>query len=359
MSPLFTMLLWNTSLAGGLALVVYLAQRFQWPKCHPSLWYVLWLLVLLKLIVPPVFTFPVALQTSSQAIEPNDGAVAMNLGREFSLVSQDDAEGEARSVTAWIPQLAIALSVVGTIAVLVLSLIRNRRIASLVRLANPGPAQLQELTESLAREIGIGRPVTLLGVDGCVSPFLYVRKQGLVILAPSELIARFERDSLRLIIKHELMHYARRDHWTNVFSTLVVAILWWNPVAWWARREMRFVQELCCDAAVLLSDNGQRRRYAETLLQTVDFVASDDATLPAPATAFGSCKTFKRRIEMISRKDLSSRAPVVTRLLILTMGASPGSFFTMVARRELMVISGVLPTWLRKFRSIAISVIFL
>ena len=41
------------------------------------------------------------------------------------------------------------------------------------------------------------------------------------------------------------------------------------------------------------------------------------------------------------------------------IGSSPRSFFTIVARRELIVSSGALPTWERRFRSIASSVIFL
>ena len=72
MSQLFSMLLWNTCLAGGLALIVYFAQRSRWLKCHPSLWHLLWLLVLVKLVVPPVFTVPVVLQPTSQSIRPSE-----------------------------------------------------------------------------------------------------------------------------------------------------------------------------------------------------------------------------------------------------------------------------------------------
>ena len=45
--------------------------------------------------------------------------------------------------------------------------------------------------------------------------------------------------------------------------------------------------------------------------------------------------------------------------LDLENGRVPRSFLTMVASLELIVVSGVLPTCDRRFRSIAISVIFL
>jgi hypothetical protein len=116
---------------------------------------------------------------------------------------------------------------------------------------------------------------------------------------PGRLVEGLEPDSVRLIIKHELAHYARRDHWTNSFAMIIGALFWWNPVVWWARRELRVLQESCCDVMVLADDTSQRHRYAEAILKTIDFVASDDAALPSPATAFASCATFKRRIEMI------------------------------------------------------------
>jgi hypothetical protein len=116
---------------------------------------------------------------------------------------------------------------------------------------------------------------------------------------PSELISTMEPDSVELIIQHELAHYARRDHWTNYFTTTLVILFWWNPVVWWARRELRIQQEWCCDRLVLAQDQSRDVRYAETLLAAVDFVASSATTCPSPATAFGSCNTLKRRVEMI------------------------------------------------------------
>lgn len=321
MSPLVTTLLWNTLLAGGLALAVYGAQRLRWLKWQPGVWYSLWLLVLLKLVTPPVFMIPVTVQPDVQNFQATAGpGIPLLDDRELNSLPPG-AAAEDSPAAAWsLAPLGIAVSIAGTIALLTFSLVRTRRISRLVRLANPGPPWLQELAERTAREIGIRRRVSLLCVDGCVSPFLWVTRGGPVVVMPSDLVAKLEQDALGLIARHELSHYARRDHWTNAFSLTVVTLLWWNPIAWWARRELGIVQELCCDAAVLASDMRQRRRYAETLLQTLEYVASEDATPTAPAAAFGSCKTFKRRIEMISRKDLSNRAHYVAQLVVLPLG---------------------------------------
>lgn len=320
MSPLFSTLLWNTILAAGLATTVYLLQRFSWLQSRPGLLHCAWLLVLLKLIVPPIFAVPIALETTHQGTLGDEAIptdLMMDPGDILPVLAADEA-----SVASWsLTRGLLVLAIVGSVLLLLSSWYRTRRISRLVRLARVGPPWLREMTNKLARDMDIQRPVETLAIDGCVSPFLWVTRRSPSIVVPSALIGDMETDRMQLVLRHELTHYARRDHWVNTFSLVVGCLLWWNPVAWWARRELRFAQELCCDAAVLANDVGQRRCYAETLLQTIDFVASEKATLPVPATALGSCSTFKRRIEMISRRDLSSRVPLVTRLAVLSMGA--------------------------------------
>ncbi len=104
-------------------------------------------------------------------------------------------------------------------------------------------------------------------VDGAVPPFLWASWQGPRIVLPYRLTAALEADGVRLVIKHELSHYARRDHWTMTFAAIVAMLFWWNPVVWWARRELRILQESCCDRMVLAQDISQRVRYAEVQRQ--------------------------------------------------------------------------------------------
>ncbi len=322
MSSLIDMLLWNTCLAGALALVVHLAQRLRWLKCHPDLWHLLWLLVLVKLILPPIFWVPVTLQSNTPIVQHGEETDPQSTLHSETEASWMSLTAEDSTTTVWsFTQIAVAVSVCGTVILLVHGLIRIRRISQLVGLAEPGPLWMQEEGASISRQLMIDRPVSYRCVDGNVSPFLWVRKSGPVVILPNGLLESFERESLRLILRHELSHYVRYDHWTNAFSMTIGVLLWWNPVVWWARRELRFAQELCCDATVLSSDTNQRRRYAETLLKTVDFVASEEAAIHVPATAFGSCATLKRRIEMISRTSLPNPMPYVTRLLVLPLGA--------------------------------------
>jgi len=295
MLPMLHVVFWNTCLAAGLATVVFLAQRIPYLRRQPNLWHALWLLVLVKLVTPPIFAIPVSLGSSGSEPFQDD-----HLAAPVSLDGQADEALLTKTTEAILtPQFAVAVSAVGTIALLLVSLSRVRLIGRLVRQAELGPQWMQEAAASAARQLKLKRVPSVRTVNGIVSPFLWAAPRGPLVVVPCQLARMLDRESISLVIKHELAHYARRDHWANAFSMILGTLFWWNPVVWWARRELRILQESCCDRMVLASDTSQRCRYAEALLKTVDFVASDGAAFPTPATAFGSCGTFKRRLEMI------------------------------------------------------------
>ena len=321
MSPFVSLILWNTVLAGLLGGFVFLAQQQSWLKSRPGLAHFLWLTVLLKLAVPPVFNVPIptVLSNSLTATGVDIGGPLYSPEDNVAASITVDSDVTRRS-PSWTLVLA-SVAVLGTVAILLAGVRRSRRIARLVRLGKSAPEWLQETVDDLANDIGVQRHVTALTIDGCMSPFLWVTINGPAVVIPSVLVERWKGEDLQLILRHEIQHYARKDHWTNLFSLVVGALLWWNPVAWWARHELRFAQELCCDASVLASDSRQRRRYAEALLQTIDFITSDESSVPVPTTAFGSCSTFKRRIEMISEKNLVNGVPHLARLILLPIGA--------------------------------------
>jgi beta-lactamase regulating signal transducer with metallopeptidase domain len=53
----------------------------------------------------------------------------------------------------------------------------------------------------------------------------------------------------------------------------VLAIYWWCPLAWWARRELQRAEEECCDPWVLAILPESARAYALALVEAVDFLS--------------------------------------------------------------------------------------
>ena len=92
------------------------------------------------------------------------------------------------------------------------------------------------------------------------------------LILPRELWKSLDDHQRATLIIHELAHLRRGDHHLRFFELLVTALYWWHPVLWWARRALRDVEEQCCDAWVVWALPDAAKSYAETLLETLDFL---------------------------------------------------------------------------------------
>ena len=92
---------------------------------------------------------------------------------------------------------------------------------------------------------------------------------------------------------HELAHVKRLDAFTQFVAQISVVVFWFNPVVWFAARQMRIEREHACDDFVL--DAGARASdYANDLFQ----IARSLVTSGAPAAA---ALAMARRSELEGR----------------------------------------------------------
>jgi hypothetical protein len=130
------------------------------------------------------------------------------------------------------------------------------------------------------------------------------------IALPIDFERRFTPEERELILAHEAVHLARRDNLWNLLASVLLALHWWNPLAWWAARRMQADQELACDAAVL------RHRPASTPTYTRALLAAHALRAPtAPmASRWVSAHPLIERIAMLNRPKALTRR----HLLLLT-----------------------------------------
>ena len=89
-----------------------------------------------------------------------------------------------------------------------------------------------------------------------------------------------------------------------------MVIFWFNPLAHLAYHYYRADQELSCDALALAqSSRAQRRRYAESLLESFDSFSTSHAS--PLLTAWGSLNTIKERTAMIKRYSQYKSRPAM------------------------------------------------
>ena len=143
------------------------------------------------------------------------------------------------------------------------------------------------------------------------------------IVLPGDFSRRYNPVERRLALQHELVHHRRGDIWWNLVATLVLAIFWFNPIAWLAFRAFRSDQELACDAAVARTASlDERCDYARALVKS----ASRPGLIAA--CAFNPAGELKRRLRMMRNhraSPLRSTGGVVALAAFAAAGFAFGS----------------------------------
>jgi TonB family protein len=123
------------------------------------------------------------------------------------------------------------------------------------------------------------------------------RVQGIfraVVVLPDIALA-WPAERVHAVLTHELIHVKRWDCLTSFIAECAAAVHWFNPLAWFALRELRREREISCDDAVLVHGI-DGCDYADHLLAVV---AGTPPSAPAGAIAVGEASHLETRIRSI------------------------------------------------------------
>lgn len=138
------------------------------------------------------------------------------------------------------------------------------------------------------------------------------------VALPADLDSRYDADEQSLALAHELGHHARGDLLANWIALTVLALHWWNPLAWIAHRAFRADQELANDARVLRERGPDAAHaYACAILKTAHGGAI------AAACHLHTIDDLKGRLRMLKSRPASPRrlfAGAATVTLLATTG---------------------------------------
>jgi beta-lactamase regulating signal transducer with metallopeptidase domain len=172
---------------------------------------------------------------------------------------------------------------------------------------------LTELSLS-ARAVGAYRGLPLVescAVQGPVALGLLDRR----IVVPADFETRYSVEERRLALDHESIHHRRGDIWWNHLGLLILALNWFNPVAWLAFRAFRADQELACDARVTASASSESRHdYACALIKS----ASRPGLIAA--CPLNHADQLKRRLKMMKTHRSSRARMLAGAAAILALG---------------------------------------
>jgi beta-lactamase regulating signal transducer with metallopeptidase domain len=108
---------------------------------------------------------------------------------------------------------------------------------------------------SIAHRLGGLRGVRVGETRGLAGPIAFgILRPGISL--PEGFTRRFTNEQQDAMLAHELAHLAARDPLWHALADLVTAMLWWHPLAWLAKRQLRAASEAAADEASLVVENG-------------------------------------------------------------------------------------------------------
>jgi len=255
--------------------------------------YCLWMLVLIKLILPPTLSLPTGIgywwgdqvvaaiplsnpiadtgkpgptnQLASQELLTSTGELRIRPVQDS--VKDDHTEPSTHLATPSLTWQAMffMLWCVGLFAFLVLFAQRVRFVRGLVIVARPGREELSALLQQCQEQLGLYGMVKLKLSDTIPSPAVC----GLLrptILVPSSLPGKLSIDGQRAVLLHELAHIKRGDLWVNALQAGLQMIYFYNPLVWFANCRIRRICEQAVDETVLVALRGQAQNYSKVLI---------------------------------------------------------------------------------------------
>lgn len=258
----------------------------------PNIAYALWALPVLRLALPPL---PESWRASAATPVAAASEVITYYVVDPITVPEAAATTAAVPVEAvpfdWLPVVA-AIWAAGALAFLAYHLIaHNRFCARLLRRAK------------IERTVAEGR-VHVIETDAATGPLAFGIWRKYVAF-PRDFAERYDPLERNLALAHELGHHLRGDLIANWIALVVLALHWFNPVAWRAFRAFRADQEMACDALVLSGRApALRHAYGRAI------VKSAHGGAVSAACHLHTINELKGRLKMLAKHDRKSRTRI-------------------------------------------------
>lgn len=246
-----------------LGAVVLLVRPWVLRRLGPRMAYGLWLLPVVRLVLPPMPAWSV-----------HSSAVAA-LGEEATGVATQIVRPDA------LVQILVALWAVGALVHLGRGLFDYVRFMQRAGAAVIGPG---ETLDGVAVR-------TSAFVTGPVAAGIWKRR----IFLPLNFRQRFDPDQRALALAHERAHHRRHDIAWNFVALIALSIHWFNPWAHHAYRLFRLDQELACDRDVIAASPVSPEAYGR-------LIARESRTGGAsPVCALSKADLIKQRLVALTR----------------------------------------------------------
>ena len=290
----------------GIIGILLLVKRIFKNSLSSRMQYNLWFLLLGLLAVPfipfrfiglpQIFSWLGSLRSS-----PSSGAGTNITGTAEAVTTGNTnwMNNFTLSVNSETPSIAgyilLGIWIVGILAMIILVIKSSLRLRSLEKSALPLQNQeVRRLYHRCLEEMGIHRDIPVYSTAFLKSPIIVGLLKPCIYL-PIHLISDYDESDMRYMLLHELQHYKHKDAVASYLMNLAGVVYWFNPLVWYALKEMRNDREVACDTSVLkMLEEDAYEDYGNTLINFAEKVSL--TPFPFAAGLGGNMKQMKRRI---------------------------------------------------------------
>lgn len=315
LSQIFIKIL-NMSFTSGYCIIAVMVLRFLLRKQAKIFSYLLWSIVLFRLICP----FSISSAYSLLRVDMNiisqeniDRWATANLNQNNmaddaiptlptqinvdNIQNSFNTDMEEMSNNTWVNEafyVASCIWVAGMALLILYSIVATLRVRYSLKKAI-------YIEKNIYEAEGIDTPF----VFGIIWPRIYIP-------------AYINEDERKYVLVHEEIHIARKDYLIKILAYLVVCLHWFNPLVWAAFVLMENDMEMSCDEAVLKKlGEGVKKEYSRSLLS----LSVERKFLQSSPLAFGE-GNVKGRIQNI-------------------LGYHKKAFITVVLAVAVLIIAGI------------------
>ncbi len=323
---------WQIAVLVGVIEAVTLALKNK--SAHVR--YLLWLIVLAKCLVPPLFTVPLGVLPREKPLEPlivsitQIPIVAPEVGgsgaTEATVSQETPAVAEPVPIVAeTVPRLTIRqwlgfAWIVGVIAFSLFAVIKALRTNFWLwgqrRLL---PAELHSGIRNLFSGLGIRTFPKVWLIEGIGQPFVWGLLRGSIYL-PADFIKINNAEHRRGVLGHEFSHILRFDAAVNILQIIAQAVFWFHPFVWWANKKIRAEREKCCDEMAIARLGAKAKDYSSAIVNIL--ISEYETARPVPSLAVaGPVKNIEERIKTMLKpgKKFYKRPSLIAATAVFTL----------------------------------------
>ncbi|WFR55117.1 M56 family metallopeptidase [Anaerocolumna sp. AGMB13025] len=304
-----------------LAVLIVLLPGFQ--KKYSAKWrYLMWFVIAVRLLIPfspSLPARPIEIKPPSQKIQisiPVQNHVKPHNTGTPAIVPPRSVTEITQIHTLSLSEILALVWLAGIVLCILYYLLGYYLFGkSIKRYLRPiEETDLKVLWQEVRDEMKVTRDIPMYSCKKTVSPMMTGFFKPVLILPDF----RLELTDLRLILKHELIHYKRKDIWFKLLLVCAKSLHWFNPFIYIMTDLADKDMEMVCDSEVIKNtDLLYKKKYSETILSVIH---KGNVHNTAFSTYFnGGKKTMKKRFLNIFDKGSKKKGIAALGVILITV----------------------------------------